>query len=128
LANVVLVVDDDAQVVGALRRYLSLSFDQVLTAQNSAEAEAALAFASPPVTHLVCDYDLGPGEPTGTMLIPRLRAAHPSIRVAVLVTGSALDLADVVPGVDRKFRKPCDVEELTRVLLSHGAPGPERSG
>jgi len=122
VARVALVVDDTPGVARALRRCLEFSFEKVHVASGKAEAQAALASASPPVTHLICDYDLGEKEQTGPGLILALRAAYPTIQVAVLLTG--LPITDEFPGVDRVFRKPCDMGELARFLLSGEAdPG-----
>jgi ActR/RegA family two-component response regulator len=125
MARIALVVDDMPAMVRALRRSLASCFDQIYMATSKTEAEAALAAASPPVTHLVCDDNLGDGEQPGSELIPVLRAAYPTIRLAVLLTGgSNIVNAGALSGIDRVFVKPCDMDELERFLQSDA----ERSG
>jgi acetyl esterase len=100
-----LIVDDRADVARAFRRYLSRSFAVVLVAATPVAAEALLR-ASPPVTHLVCDYWLGDAWPVGTELVPRWRREFPSIRRAVPLSGSHVRGIAPVPGVDAVLEKP----------------------
>lgn len=118
MSRVLLIVDDFPEILRSYRRYMEKRFDAVHVASNSAEAVARLSTASPPVTHLVCDYWLGDGEPLGTVLIPRLRASCSSLSVAVLVTGSEAKALAPVGGVDAVFQKPFDIARLCEYLLA----------
>jgi CheY-like chemotaxis protein len=117
MANVLLILDDSAEVLRSFRRCLSKRFDQTFTATNPAEAASILDGASPPVTHLVSDYHLGDDLPLGTELIARFRAAYPALKVAAIVTGS--EIAPWVPsaGTDGIFQKPFEVRRLADFLL-----------
>ena len=117
MSRILLVVDDSVLVARSVGRYLKKSFDQVHLAHDSAEALAAAKSATPPVSHVICDVFLGEDEPSGVALVAQLRAAHPSIQRAVLLTGSYLPEGAPFAGVDRIFAKPCDMGVLVEYLL-----------
>lgn len=115
-----LVVDDAAEVRQSLRRYFARYVDRVLVAGTPAEAEGALRSA--PVTALLCDYWLGAEHPPATALIPGWRAAHPSVRRVVLMTGTKTSSLDGSPGVDAVFHKPFDLEVVRAFLFAPFEP------
>ncbi len=108
--GVALVVDDQVLITKAVARVLGRRFETVLTANTPQEAE--LHLSTHHVTHLLCDFFLGEGVPTGTELIPRWRAAHPGIVRAILFTGSVLTKIVVPPEVDMLLSKPLGAAEL----------------
>ncbi len=101
--RILLVVDDDPGVCSALIRLLGGNFDLVLTAETAAKAVSFLNTLS--ITHLICDYWLGSGEPQGVDLIPAWRKQYPSIRRAVLYTANDLAEIPVPISVDRILSK-----------------------
>ncbi len=76
----VLVVDDDALVLGALARALAATF-VVLTAPSAAQALQVLIDNT--VDVLVTDLDM-PGGPDGIALLAVARAAYPRVRRVLL--------------------------------------------
>ncbi len=112
--RVLLVVDDDENVCKALRRLLRRDFDEVMTAKSSSEAGSLLESKS--VTHLICDYWLGRGQPLGVELIPTWRRRFPSIDRAVIFTGNEIDSIPVPLGVDRILSKSLDPMSLIKFL------------
>lgn len=109
--KIVLAVDDDEMVLKSFRRILALDFDEVHVAASPAEAEEVLR--AHPVTHLMCDFDLGEGLPVGTELITAWRGRYPGIAHAVIVSGSLASQITPTPGVDAVLSKPVSLSELT---------------
>ena len=112
--RILLLVDDDPNVLRSLSRLLGPEFDLLLTAQTVEDAERLLE--DNPVTHLVCDGDLGPSSPAGLELVPRWRRQHASIVYAVIFSGSDLSRIPAPHGVDSLLPKSSDPAELTRLL------------
>jgi len=110
ISGVVLVVDDSAFVLKSVARILSRTFEQVLTAASPDEAEVQLAGQA--VTHVVCDQVLGRDLPRGTDLVPEWRTRFPSIRRAIILTGSPLAEVPTVDGVDAILGKPGSANEI----------------
>ena len=110
-----LVVDDEAKVCSMLRRAFGPSFDQVLTATSCAEADIVLKDGM--ITHLVCDYCLGAGQPLGTEAVVAWRKAYPTITRALIFSGS--DIASIAspPEVDAVVSKLESVKVLLRLLV-----------
>jgi ActR/RegA family two-component response regulator len=111
----VLVVDDEAQVCTMLKRAFGPSFDQVLTATSCAAADVLLKDGC--VTHLVCDYMLGAGQPLGTAAVVAWRKAYPTITRALIFTGSDIANATIPPEVDAVLSKTESVKVLLRGLI-----------
>jgi len=109
---VVLVADDDPFILRTLTRCFSRHGVRVLAAQTAESAEHILETEQ--VSHLLCDYDFGPGQPTGAELIPEWREGYPSIVVACIYTGSVLD--HIPHGVDAVLQKPARADELFAAL------------
>lgn len=95
-----------------MARHFSRLGVRVLVARDAGTAEGHLKTSA--VTHVICDYDLGAGQPRGTDLMRRWRAAHGSIVKACLYTGSG-QMA-VPPEVDCVFHKPADPEAMMTAL------------
>lgn len=108
--RVALIVDDDSLLARAVASVLQDRFQRVFTARTPLEAEAILM--KEPVTHLLCDHDLGRGVPTGAQLIPRWRIEFPSIARAVIFSGSARAEIDLPVEVDLFLAKPVGTVEL----------------
>jgi CheY-like chemotaxis protein len=111
----VLVVDDEPKVCTMLRRALGPSFDKVLTATSCSEADILLKDGC--VTHLVCDYCLGAGQPLGTDSVASWRETYPSITRAVLFSGSAPESIVPPPEVDAVVSKLTSTKDLLRILM-----------
>jgi len=109
-----LVVDDESAVCRAVRRLLRDKFDEIVTVETPADADAVLA--SRPVTHVVCDQCLGPGQPEGLAIASAWRAAYPSIRRLIILTGANVKSLTAPPGVDLVLPKTIDPVDLAKVL------------
>ncbi|MDJ0762161.1 MAG: hypothetical protein QNJ97_04155 [Myxococcota bacterium] len=107
-----LIVDDDNCVCNAVSRLFVGRFDRILMANTSGEAASVLSAYT--ITHLICDYWLGSGEPTGIDLIPKWRKAHTSICRAIVFSGTDLNEIDIPLGVDKILRKPVDLRTIVR--------------
>ncbi len=109
-----LVVDDSAMIVKAISRTLGKSFDQFYGATSPAEAEAILQ--THPVSHLVCDFDLGGEYPVGTDLIQKWRSLYPGIVRAIIYSGSQPSLISTTPEVDAVLEKPSPLSAMKAAL------------
>jgi CheY-like chemotaxis protein len=126
MGEVLLIVDDIADVARSFSRLFRGNFEKVYTASTPEEAEKVLGQTDGPPTALICDYWLGKGRPLGSELIARWRAAYPSLKRVALITGSQMSELKLGPGIDGVFCKPVDLESLRDLLKGAGVP--ERSG
>ncbi|HJV24326.1 MAG TPA: EAL domain-containing protein [Aromatoleum sp.] len=113
--RVLLVVDDEAHVLSALRRSLRHSDFRVLTATGALEGFERLA--SHPVGVVLCDQRMT--EMTGTEFLRRVRDLYPGV-VRIVLSGYT-DLTSVIDAVNRgaifKFMtKPWDDAALLECL------------
>ncbi len=69
-----------------------------------------------PVTHLLCDRELGRGLPYGEALVREWRERYPSIRRALLVTGTAVAAGRGLEGVDCVLPKPVEMGAIVGEL------------
>ena len=109
-----LIIDDDERILRMLRRNLSERFDDLATVETNKEAEMYLMCH--PVTHLISDLDLGPGEPDGFEIVTRLRRRHPQIQRAVVFTGASPSRNAVPQEVDGLVEKSGNLAELIEAL------------
>jgi DNA-binding NtrC family response regulator len=87
----VLVVDDDALICRALRRTLTASKFEVVTAEGIAAAKAEVE-GSEPFHVVLCDLTLKDGS--GAVFVDWLEQASPSLwRRTLVMTGGAMDPA-----------------------------------
>ena len=115
MSRILLLVDDEPDIMSLFRRVLRRSFDEIVFAENGAEARQALDQKQ--VTHVVSDFFLGADEPKGTTLLAGWRAQYPSLRFAAIFTGrGASEEIDGQPGVDAVFSKPTGFEDLVQRL------------
>lgn len=112
-----LVVQRNPFAARSLARYLTDDFDVVVTANDLATAEVALAASRNAPTHVVCGQHFGPGERTGTETIPAWRAKYPTLTCVVLATAHA-DVPATPEGVDFVFLKPASPTGLKALLTS----------
>ena len=112
-----LIVNDDKLVCSHLHRVLKTYFDDVLSARNSAQATEALKLLK--VTHVFCEFDLGPLEPNGFDLIVEWRAAYPEIRRAIVVTDVDTSRVAEPQEVDAVVLKKGGVQVLLKALFAH---------
>jgi NtrC-family two-component system response regulator AlgB len=106
----VLLVDDEAAIVRTFRYCLEDSGYRVTTAQNSAQALAALEREVFDVAFL----DVGLGEENGIELLPKLKAAAPWMRVVMATAQTSVDIAVAAmrAGASDYLLKPCSSEHL----------------
>lgn len=113
----VLVIDDDRQARDAMALWATAAGGLVRQAANLRAAWGVLGEGPGAETWrpelLLVDYQLGAGE-NGLQAIAALRARHGPLP-AVLVTGDALDAADL-PSDVRLLRKPVRPEQLDDAL------------
>ncbi len=113
-SRIILVVEDDEQVLEMLSKKLGTEGDVVLTAESPAQAEYLLKRY--PVSHLVCDRQLGKHLPPGERLILDWRERYPSIHRALLVTGTAIAQSRDFSGVDCVLPKPVQLQMIRAEL------------
>jgi len=110
----VLVIDDEVQLLGAMRDGLAAEFT-VDTATTAAEAEKLLG--ARPYTVMICDHLL-PGE-AGLDFLVRMRERYPAIR-RILLTGyinpELISRSVAVAELAACLIKPVPVAELVRVV------------
>ena len=111
----VLLVDDEPEVLEALRRTLRSEGYRLLTAPNGLEAEKVVAAEA--VDVLITDLDM-PGM-GGLELLSRVRAVRPGMARVVLTGAGTLESAmKAINGgeVHRYLTKPWDKKELCDTL------------
>ena len=113
-ARIVLVVDDEARILAAIRRTLRSEGYEILTAETTTEAFALLA--EHPVDLVLSDHKM-PGM-TGIEFLSRVAELHPRA-TRMLITG----WTEAVPSgeldrhrVSALISKPWDNMELKRTL------------
>ncbi|MBN2530485.1 MAG: response regulator [Deltaproteobacteria bacterium] len=114
-SGILLIVDDNPLICRMLSRRLLSSFDALHTACTKEEAEQHLS--KTPVSHLVCDKDLGESAQNGIALVARWRTEYPSIERAVLFTGDeSTGSATLFPGIDAVVYKTTNFNQLIKSL------------
>jgi two-component system, OmpR family, response regulator len=113
VTHTILVVDDNPQIIGLLRKLLAQLNESVLIATSGAEALAALASGAPDLVLL----DIQLPDMSGHEVYRRIKATRD---IPVIFTTGA-DLEDVVGGAglrheDYVVSKPFDVSELLRLI------------
>ncbi|MCP4675871.1 MAG: response regulator [Deltaproteobacteria bacterium] len=115
LRRVLLVVDDDESVCKGLVRLLGNRFEETVTALNPGEAVSMLDTRL--VTHIVCDYWLGQGQPLGIDLVATWRKKYSSIQHAVIFTGNDINAIPTTVGVDDIISKSAKPSALIEKLI-----------
>ncbi|MCP4602812.1 MAG: response regulator [Proteobacteria bacterium] len=113
--KVALIVDDEKIACSALSFFLKRHFDEVLMANDPADAEALLNKCR--VTHLICDHWLGAKKPMGIDLVSKWRKQYPSINCAVILTGADVSSLCTDASVDKVLSKAAPPELLLSSLL-----------
>ena len=115
-APVLLLVDDEARILSALRRVLRRESFEILTSESAAEALRLLEARR--VDAILCDQKM-PGS-SGLDLLARVADRHPTTR-RLLITG----WPEAIPpelltrlGIRALIPKPWDDVELKRILRS----------
>ena len=112
--SVLLVVDDESSVCRALRRLMVDRADEIVIAQTPADAETILH--SKPVTHIICDHLLGPGQPKGMDIAKGWKDAFPTIRSLIILTGTDVRDLHCPETIDHVLSKTTDPVELAELL------------
>jgi two-component system, OmpR family, KDP operon response regulator KdpE len=117
----ILVVDDEPEILRALRTNLTAHGYEVLSATSGAEAQAAYAARHPDLILL----DLGLPDVDGLELVEQIRAHAATPIVVLSARGAERDKVRALDlGADDYLTKPFGVEELLariRVALRHAA-------
>ena len=116
VSRVLLIVDDRDEVRLALARYFALHFTEIVSASKADQAEELLRSRSPEL--LLCDYYLGPEEPTAIMLIPRWRAEYKCLKRVAIMTGSRSSSIAPCPEADAIFEKPLNMAMVTQFFMA----------
>ena len=117
----VLLVDDDALILGVLTGLLESLGHAVISADNAADAELAFSVHGQ-VEVLLSDYHLP--ETTGLMLAKRFTAHKPELRV-VLMSGGDLgqETLNEIRSRDWAFlSKPMSLSDLVKALRNPSSP------
>lgn len=112
--TILLIIDDETTVCNALRRLLRSKVDEILIAANSSDAENILN--SKPVTHILCDHMLGPGQPKGLEIAQDWKQIHSSIQKIIILTGTTVYKKDAPVGIDCILPKITDPIDLISYL------------
>jgi DNA-binding NtrC family response regulator len=117
----VLLVDDDASVLGVLTGLLQSLGHAVISADNAPDAELAFSVHDQ-VELLLSDYHLP--ETTGLMLAKRFTAHKPELRVILMSGGDPEQEAlNEIRSRDWAFlSKPMSHEDLVKALRSSSSP------
>ena len=110
-----LVVDDEPDVVDAMKQLLELDGYQAITAHNADEA-LVLIDQQPPICVVL---DLGLPHTSGVELLRRVRERHGAGIVLIVLTGSTEpddESAAEAAGADYVLHKPLDMDKLRRML------------
>jgi DNA-binding NtrC family response regulator len=120
----VLLVDDDALVLGVLTGLLESLGHAVISADNAADAELAFSVHGQ-VEVLLSDYHLP--ETTGLMLATRIAAHKPELRVILMSGGDPeQETLNEIRNRDWAFLpKPMSHSDLVRALRN--SPGPREA-
>ena len=113
----ILVIDDDEQIRGVVRRILERAGHEV---QDIADGEAGVRlYRDHPADLVITDIFMPP--PDGLQTIRRLRREFPEVKIIALSGGDrsgTLDLRDraEVLGASRTLRKPFEMSDLLKVV------------
>lgn len=116
--DVLLIVDDEERALRAMALISRGHFAEVYTARNQEEAEQHLA--AHVVTHLLCDHWLGDASELGVELVRAWRTTYPSIRRAVIITGTDTHKVAATTAVDAVLSKTISATELVSTLKEKG--------
>ena len=118
VAHRVLIVEDDAEVLGTLRALLQQNGCEVLGARNGAEAMAALSAPESELPHVVI-LDLGLPLEGGVSVLHFLRKVMGSTMPVIVLTGRAYpDEEEAVRelGVSEYLHKPASSETILSAI------------
>src|SRR4051794_25504802 len=119
----VLLVEDDAVVRLTLADFFEAAGLDFLEVSNAEEAMAIIDNPSQPISVLVTDLDLGPGD-NGLALAAKARQRRPGLRV-VYETGSAEMLAGRTLALwEHVFYKPFNPNALAATVSALSASRP----
>ena len=114
MTRILLVIEDEPAIASLFRRRLGVHFEELHLVRTRSDAEAILERVT--VTHVVCDFHLGPQEPPASARIGEWRARWPAIRYTAMLSGSQLVPLSGIPGIDEVFLKPAGFESLVERL------------
>ena len=123
----ILVIDDDGQVRGAIRRILERAGHTVL---DAADGEAGIRLYRERPTDLIIT-DIFMPEQDGIETIQQLRREFPGVKIIAISGGDRTQTVDLrkdaeLFGASRTLRKPFELTELlkaVRELLGEPPPG-----
>ncbi len=112
--NRVLLVDDEAVIRSAIRKFLAAAGFEVTEAENRVTALSKLRSFRPDAA--IVDYKLPDG--TALDLLPHLRGIDESMAIVVLTAHATIDLAVAAmkEGADQFLTKPVELPSLLAIL------------
>lgn len=113
--KILLVVDDEPLITRAVRKLFLKDFDAIYSVCSSIKAFEA--FCCIPITHIVCDFDLGE-EKNGIELVAQWRSNFSSIERALIFSGHNLSRSSVPKYIDAVLQKGDSFKHLRESLLA----------
>jgi DNA-binding NtrC family response regulator len=118
--HVVLVIDDDAQVLGLLRRFIEANNGLALLAENT---EAGLVLARSGTVDIVL-LDIVLPDENGVVALRKIKACLPEVPVIMMTGFDEMDKARhcLANGACDFITKPLDFEYLKTSMLANLIP------
>ncbi|MCP4606902.1 MAG: response regulator [Proteobacteria bacterium] len=113
--KVLLIVDKNELVRKTILSNFRHKFDQIFATEDFMQAEIVLENNA--VTHVICGQILNENDLSGNDIIPQWRWLYPSIRRAVILTGTNLDDFQLSDGVDSVLPKPSSLTSIFDTLV-----------
>ena len=119
--TILLIIDDESSVCRVLRRVLRNKVDEIVTAETPVDAHIVLK--TKPVTHVICDHLLGPGQPKGLEIAKNWKQTYASIKKIVILTGTnAAQTIEIPSGIDHILPKTTEPVKLVNYLSLNSTP------
>ncbi|MCP4605500.1 MAG: response regulator [Proteobacteria bacterium] len=120
--KVLLIVDKNDLVRRMIYNEFSCTFDQVFSAEDFIQAESMLE--NNVITHVICGQIFDENDLTGSDIIPQWRWLYPSIRRAVILSGTSIDEIQLSYGVDSIIPKPSRISAIIDALEDENEENP----
>lgn len=120
------LLDDHEVIRHGVSLYLETVQDILLLGDVGTSPELFALLEKAPVNVLITDFELGPGDVSGSSLIRQVRRRHPDCCVLVLSGYSEVEQLAMAEGAHAFMHKARSLQDLTQViryLASQGAKG-----
>jgi hypothetical protein len=122
--SLLVILQQHELVRRAFERYFGLEYERVRSTASPEETEELLSGSDGEPIDLIVGQELGPQQPTGTVLIQRWRRLFPQLRRVVMAT-AVEDVPPSVEGADAVYKKPFEPARI-KEFLRGGNPLPVR--